>query len=143
MGAADHLVRLGGAVENVLDLPVLESNVEEGLSLLELAPGCGLSVPLVPVPRQGQRQRVAIRADDIMLAVGETGHALSARNCLSARVVELVERGPDVYVQVRCPHREEGVRLWCTITPSALRAMHLTVTMEVTVLIKTHSVTLL
>lgn len=143
VGMSDRLIGLGGTVENVLDLVVRGSNEAEGITVLDLGPGLGLAVPLVQGAREGQRQRVAIRADDIMLAVGEPGPGLSARNSLPARVVELVERGSDVYVQVSCPGVDSAVRLWCTITPAALRAMHLTVTMDVRLLIKTHSVTVL
>lgn len=143
VGMSERLVGLGGTVENVLDLVVRHASEEEGFTLLEMPGGLSLAVPLVKGSEPGQRQRVAIRADDVMLAVGEPGEGVSARNVLPARVTELVERGRDVYVQVLCPAGEGGSRLWCTVTPAALRAMHLTVTMDVRLLIKTHSVTVL
>lgn len=140
---------LGLEVENVFVLPVVESDEQQGLTALELAPGQRLLIPYQAGARAGDRIRVGIRAGDCLLAIGAPGPT-SARNVLPARVVEMVERGRDVYVRARLVAGEgadaadgQAISLWGCITPAALHQMGLTVAMDVTLLLKSHAVVVL
>jgi len=136
---APGAARLGAIVDNVLRLPVLDSDAAEGITRVDLGEG----QPLV-VPYQGRRQpgdvlHLCIRAQDVIFARGATGE-VSARNVVESRVVELVEEGHEVYVRVRC---QGGAMLWGHITPAALHRMGLTVATDVSVLVKTQAVVVL
>jgi molybdate transport system ATP-binding protein len=135
MPLADPLEHLAEGIENVLELVVVENLGEEGVTRLDLGGGRILVVPLLSDP-PGDSVRISIRADDIIVALGQPGE-LSAQNAIPARVVEMVDRPPALYVRAKLG---EERWLWSHLTPAAVHRMGLTTGMEVTLIIKSHAV---
>jgi len=109
-------------------LPLAESlgleNVFEGVA--RGAPGQeavetehGLRVVVSGRLAPGERVRLGLRAEDVLLAIGPPGR-LSARNVWPARVVACEARGSDVWV-----HLDAGERLVAKLTPGAVRELGL------------------
>lgn len=138
LALADTLEHVGEGVENVLELRVAGHDVTEGVTRLDLGGGAPLRVPLM-TSTWGSLARVAIRADDIIVALGRPS-AISAQNALPARVAEIVERPHALYLRATLNERDS---LWSHITPAARQRMDLQVGMDVTLVVKSHAVRLL
>jgi molybdate transport system ATP-binding protein len=123
------LARLAG-VDNLLSLPVLSHDPLAGLTRLDLG-GQTLFTPLRDLPN-GTRATVGIYAEDLLLMLERPG-LVSARNVLSARVLELnpLEREFLVGLAVGTS------KLLARITAGAAQEMGLVPGIELFVLIKT------
>jgi molybdate transport system ATP-binding protein len=110
---------------------VIEARAVAGAEV-ETARGLRLVVrgPLEP----GERVRLGVRAEDLLLAVGEPGR-LSARNVLPARVARLEVRDGDVLV-----HLDAGEALVARITGGAAHALGLEAGAPVRVVVKAQAI---
>jgi molybdate transport system ATP-binding protein len=110
---------------------VLEARAVGGAEV-ETARGLRLVVrgPLAP----GERVRLGVRAEDLLLAVGEPGR-LSARNVLPARVARLETREGDVLV-----HLDAGEALVARVTGGAARDLGLEPGAPVRVVLKAQAI---
>ncbi|NDD28852.1 MAG: molybdenum ABC transporter ATP-binding protein [Proteobacteria bacterium] len=135
LASADTLEQHAEGLETVLELDVAGHDPDDGVTRLSLGGDQVLRVPLVPHQNEA-RVRVALRADDVILAIGPTGQ-LSAQNAIAATVTEIVDRGNAHYV--RCAIEGQHA-VWSHITPAALRRMALTEGTGVTLIVKSHSV---
>ncbi len=117
-------------LENVIE--AFSVAARDGGAEVETARGLRLVVrgPLAP----GERVRLGVRAEDLLLAIGEPGR-LSARNVLPARVVRLEARGDDVLV-----HLDAGEALVARITGGAARALGLETGAPVRVVLKAQAI---
>ena len=98
------------------------------------------TVQLMPVPHVtvGDRLRVRVGRDDLILATGPTA-GLSVRNQLPARVVSLDARAGSVEVRTRLDPAV-GADVVARVTPAAAAALELAPGAPVTVLIKATSI---
>ncbi len=133
----DLLTALEGpiaAVGAVLDATLSAQRAAEGLSVLSFDGG-SLIVPWLK-RNIGERLRVRIRAEDIMLA-REEPRAISANNVLAARVVALSQGdGPHADVQLACG----ATRLVARITRASLTRLELAPDVAVFAIIKSVTV---
>ena len=118
--------------ENVLQVEIIESRADEGVSRVRcfdqelLIPYCALA--------PGRHLFVGVRADDIVLARSRP-HGLSIRNAIAGEVVEIAEVGRTLLVYV-----DVGCRLAAKVTGAAVREMGLEVGDQLYCLMKTHSI---
>jgi molybdate transport system ATP-binding protein len=117
-------------LENVIEARALSSR--DGAAEVESAAGLRLVVRGRLEP--GERVRLGLRAEELLLAVGEPGR-LSARNVFPARVARLEPREGDVLV-----HLEAGERLVARITGSAARSLGLAEGAPVHVVVKAQAI---
>ena len=123
--------------ENLLTGTVLALREPDGVMRVRLARSqCEIEVPL-GYTAPGDDVQIAIRAGDILLAT-QRPNALSARNVLEGKIINLERRGSLVIARVDC-----GVTLEVHVTPGAERALQLTVGKSVWLVLKTHSCHLL
>src|SRR5262245_2060513 len=118
--------------ENLLDV-VADGPPEGGALALRTARGCRLvmaATPGFPPP-----SRVAVRAEDILLAVDPPGR-ISAQNVLAGRVAALQPLGAHVLVRI-----EAGGELWVAkVTGRAAAGLGLAAGATVHLVIKAHAV---
>jgi molybdate transport system ATP-binding protein len=117
-------------LENVLDARVVE--LRDGGAEVQTSAGLRLVVPGTPPP--GERLRLGMRAEDLLLC-GEPPGRISARNVLPATVSGLEERNGDVLV-----HLDARERLVAKITPAARAALGLAVGAPVHVVVKAQAI---
>jgi molybdate transport system ATP-binding protein len=119
------------SAENRFDVQVLERG--DGLLHLRTAAGCELQMAAVagfPEPA-----RVAVRAEDILLAAARPG-TVSAQNVLPGRIVSLHRLGQHVEVTVLA-----GGETWIVrVTERAVRQLGLRAGGELHLLLKAHAV---
>jgi molybdate transport system ATP-binding protein len=119
--------------ENVLSGTVTELRESDGVMRVRLEQSaCEIETPL-GYAKVGDAVKVAIRAGDILLAT-ERPSGLSARNIISGKIIALEQRGTIVVARVDC-----GVIFTVHLTPGAKRALQLTVSRDVWLVLKTHS----
>jgi molybdate transport system ATP-binding protein len=123
-------------IENLLSGRVLSHDAEGGVTRVKVEEGPEVSVALAPERAPGSMVTVALRAEDILVAV-EPPHGLSARNVYEARIVSLERTGVDM--TLRCRLRDGGVLL-ARITPAAAAALSLSPDRPVWLAVKSHSV---
>jgi len=130
--AHESVARMAG-FENILDATVMVANTDGGTMTCRLAESSAeLEAPLTRA-QPGTRVRIAIRAGDILLSIGEP-RGLSARNVLDGTIAAIQRKGATVIVMVRAASTFE-----VHITPRALEALRLAAGMHVWIVIKTHS----
>ncbi|MCH8205986.1 MAG: molybdenum ABC transporter ATP-binding protein [Chloroflexi bacterium] len=122
-------------LENLVEATVVATGEREGLAELKL----GDVVLLAPRVRRdpGSVVMISVRAGDIILAL-DVPPRMSARNVLQATVEEIHEVGSRVLVYV-----DVGTRLVAEITPSALEELSLRKGLDVYLILKTNSITVL
>jgi len=119
--------------ENLLTGTVTELRPADGVMRVQLCDATkDIEVPLGQAS-SGDRIRLAIRAGDILLAT-QRPEGLSARNILEGKITLLERRGPTVVARVDC-----GALFTVHITPSAERALLLSASKPVWLVLKTHS----
>jgi len=131
-------------IENLRHGRIIAHDEAGGTTRVLLDDGQILAIPLSSSRRPGDAVNLAIRAEDVLLAV-ERLHGLSARNIVEARIVAIDRVGRDALLRCR-PGSESGPerRPWLVrITPSAVGSLGLTSGQEVWLAIKSHSVRLL
>ncbi len=117
-------------LENVLEARAITAH-DDWESEIETPGGLRLHVPW-PLEK-GTPLCVGVRAEDVLLAVGETGR-LSARNVIQGRVVSCETHSGEVLV-----HVDVGERLCAKLTPGAVRKLELEVGSHVSLIIKAHA----
>lgn len=126
---------LGDELRNIVPASVAGHDPTTGETFLRLGDGDGpvLIVPHASAP-VGQRLAVAIRADDILLALGPIAQ-LSARNRIAGTVERLIAHGSEREVLVRT-----GPVVWIvSVVASATAALDLRPGTEVQLIIKARS----
>lgn len=124
-----------GGVENLFSAHVLSHDAEAGVTRLGLAGGLEVSVPLVTSRAVGSTATLAIRAEDVLVAV-EPIRGLSARNVYEGRVARLDRTGADVLLRVELA----GGSAWLArLTPGAVRDLGLAPESRVWLAVKSHS----
>jgi molybdate transport system ATP-binding protein len=126
-------------IENLLRGRVGAHDEQGGTTRILLDDGLALAVPLAPSRAAGEGVMLAIRAEDIVVAI-EPPHGLSARNVLEARLVAIDRVGCDSLL--RCdPTGTSGRRPWLVrTTASAVVALGLSAGETVWLAIKSHSI---
>jgi molybdate transport system ATP-binding protein len=116
-------------------------DVEGGVTILDLASGQGITVPLAAALTPGSAVTVAVRAEDVIVA-RRAPEGLSARNLFEVRIAALTRAGADV--TLRCaPQGGEGTLKWIVrVTPSAAASLGLAVGQVAYLAVKSHSVRL-
>ena len=119
--------------ENLLNGTVMDVREADGVMRVRLEGSPReIEVPL-GFSTVGHKVCVAVRAGDILLAT-ELPHGLSARNVMEGKIVALEPR--DVLTQLRV---DCGAQFLVHVTPSAVRALELTLGQRVWLVLKTHS----
>ncbi len=122
------------AAENLFEVrPLAGGDAPGGALALATARGCVLqmaSVPGVPAPR-----RVAIRAEDVLLAAAPPG-AVSAQNVLAGQVLEVQRLGRHAHVILSV----DGERFTARVTDRAVQSLGLVPGRLAWLLIKAHAV---
>jgi molybdate transport system ATP-binding protein len=121
---------------------VVEHDDQGGVTQVEVAGGLRVAAPLRSGRAEGAAVTLAIRAEDVLLAVG-VPQGLSARNVYEARVAWIERTGPDV--TLRClPARAPGASEWVVrVTPAAVSSLGLARGASVFLAVKSHSVRVL
>jgi len=123
-------------IENLFSAQIVAHDDKGGTTRVVLDDGTALSIPLLSARRPGDAVSLAIRAEDIVVAV-ESVHGLSARNVIEVRILAIDRVGRDALL--RCG-RASGGRPWLVrITPSAVESLGLASSQEVRLAIKSHS----
>ena len=132
--AADHLSLHG--VENLLAGVAEPVDGEAALKACVTPSGTRLVFPAFPsAPADGAPIRVAVRAEDVVLATGNPG-ATSAQNVLRGTVAEVADVARAALVAVDVG----GDRVQVQVTARAVRALELAPGRPVTLLVKAHAV---
>ena len=122
-------------IENLFSGRVASHDPEGGVTRVEIEEGTTVSVAMAPDRAVGTRVTLAVRAEDVLVAV-EPPHGLSARNVYPARITSLERTGVDVLL--RCAL---GGSTWLArVTPSAVSALDLRADKTVWLAVKSHSV---
>jgi molybdate transport system ATP-binding protein len=132
----------GAEFENLMSGRVVRHDEAGGVTMVDVAGGLTVAVPLAPDRAPGSPLTLAIRAEDLLVAL-EVPRGLSARNVYEARIAWLGRSGVDV--TLRCvPTRAPGAAEWIVrVTPSAVASLELTADRDVFLAVKSHSVRLL
>lgn len=133
---------LAEGFENLFAGRVLRHDEEGGVTLVEIGGGVRVMAPLRSSRPAGGAVTLAIRAEDVLLAVASP-QGLSARNVYEARVSWIARAGPDV--ALRClPKDAPGAAEWMVrITPAAASSLGLAAGSAVFLAVKSHSVRVL
>jgi molybdate transport system ATP-binding protein len=126
-------------IENLLRGRVSAHDEQGGTTRVLVEDGTTVTVPLAPSRAVGALVTLAIRAEDIVVAI-EPPHGLSARNVVEARLVAIDRVGRDSLL--RCdPTGTSGGRPWLVrTTGSAAAALGLGAGKTVWLAIKSHSI---
>ena len=128
--------------ENLLAGRVAAHDEAGGVTLVEVAGGLRVAAPLQADRVLGSVVTLAIRAEDVLLAV-EPPRGLSARNVYEGRVAWISRTGADV--TLRCvPLHALGASEWIVrVTPAAVASLRLATSSVVFLAVKSHSIRLL
>jgi molybdate transport system ATP-binding protein len=131
-------------IENLRRGRIAAHDEEGGTTRVMLDDGQALTIPLSSSRPPGNAVNVAIRAEDVLVAV-EPPHGLSARNVVEARIEAIELVGRDALLRCRpASAPEPGRRPWLVrITPSAVDSLGLTSGRVVWLAIKSHSIQVL
>ena len=128
-------------VENLFSGRVRGHDVEGGVTILDLASGQGMTVPLAAALTPGSAVTVAVRAEDVIVA-RKAPEGLSARNLFEVRIVALARAGADVTLRCAPPGGEGKLEWIVRVTPSAATSLGLAVGQAAYLAVKSHSVRL-
>jgi len=127
-------------IENLLPGTLTEHDPAGGVTRVTLEDGPAVSVTLTADRAPGSRVLLAIRAEDVLVAVAAPSQ-LSARNVYEASVERLETTGVDV--TLRCALASGGRPWLVRLTPAAVRELELSPGRSVWLAVKSHSVRLL
>ena len=127
-------------IENVLPGRVLAHDPGGGVTGSASRPELTLSVPLHAAASVGAAVTLAVRAEDVLVAVAPAP-GLSARNVLEARVLTLERLGADVIL--RCELVAGGAPWLVRLTPAAVHALALEPGCSIWLAVKSHSIRVL
>ena len=124
-------------LENLRRGRVASHDASGGITLVELPGEPMLAIPLAADLPVGSEATVAVRAEDLLVVVGEAP-GLSARNLLPARVVRLVRGDGDAILECGTPG---GPSPWLVrLTPQAVDALGLAPGTAIRLAAKSHSI---
>jgi len=124
-----------GGIENIFPVRVLSHDTSAGVTRLRTESGLDVAVPLASARLPGSTATLAIRAEDVLVAV-EPVRGLSARNVYEGRITRLDQTGIDVLVGVEVA----GGSTWLArLTPGAVRELQLALDGRVWLAVKSHS----
>jgi molybdate transport system ATP-binding protein len=124
-----------GGIENIFPVRILSHDASAGVTRLRTDSGLDVAVPLSPSRPPGSSATLAIRAEDVLVAV-EPIRGLSARNVYEGRISRLDQTGTDVLVGVQVA----GGSTWLArLTPGAVRELQLGLDVRVWLAVKSHS----
>jgi molybdate transport system ATP-binding protein len=129
-------------VENLFPGSVEAHDPEGGVTVVRMAGGPRVSVPLAPRRPPGSAVTLAVRAEDILVAA-EAPRGLSARNVYEARVAGVERTGDDVTLRCHVGAPAQGRDWMVRVTPSAVASLGLRTDQHVFLAVKSHSVRLL
>jgi molybdate transport system ATP-binding protein len=130
-------------IENVLHGRIVAHDERAGTTRVVLDDGAPMAIPPATPRAVGDRVTLAIRAEDILVAV-EPPRGLSARNVIEARIVALERVAHDVLLRCVPASAAGSHRSWLVrVTPSAVDALGLVGGQVVWLAIKSHSVRVL
>ena len=126
-------------IENILAGRVAAHDTERGVTQVRLDSGLIVAVPLATDRAAGSPVTLAIRAEDLLVAV-EPIRRISARNVYPARVATLERTGVDV--TLRCALTDvRPESFWLVrVTPAAVEDLALVAGATVWLAVKSHSV---
>jgi molybdate transport system ATP-binding protein len=119
-------------VQNIFTATVESHAHDEGATLVRIAGGPSLRVPLLDAPT-GTPLTFGLRADDILLA-RHVVSGISAQNIVPGRVAEILRHGAEVEVLIEC-----GTRFVASVVPAAVYSLGLEVGSNVFMIIKARS----
>lgn len=132
------VARLTG-VENIFTGRVVAKNEAGGTMTVDINDengSCHIDIPF-GTEALNERLTLAVPASDILLATGKL-QGVSARNILRGQIISIEEKGNRTDVHVK-----SGVMWSVSVTRQAVNELHLSVSQEVWLAIKTHSCYLL
>jgi molybdate transport system ATP-binding protein len=127
-------------IENLLAGHVVSHDEAGGITRVRTPAGLDVTVTLSAERPVGAPVTLAIRAEDVLVAVAPVP-GLSARNAYGGRLVAIERTGVDV--TLRCVLDPTGVELLARITPAAVAALGLRTGGPVWLAVKSHSISLL
>jgi molybdate transport system ATP-binding protein len=127
-------------IENLFRGRIESHDAEAGLTRVALAGGLPVAVPIAPAVPVGAAVTLAVRAEDVLLAV-ESLSGLSARNVYAAHVVAEERTGTDLTLRLETTGPRTA---WLArLTPGAVKALALRPGVPVWIAVKSHSFKLL
>jgi molybdate transport system ATP-binding protein len=130
-----------GGIENLFAGSVVSHDPEGGVTRVRLDDKVSVATPLASARPVGSRVTLAIRAEDVLVAAGPVGTALSARNVYEARVVALERTGDDITLRLEVV--DGGPRWLARLTPAAVRDLQVRPGGAAWLAVKSHSIRLL
>jgi molybdate transport system ATP-binding protein len=128
-------------IENLFSGHVVAHDSARGVTQVRLSNGLVVAVPLAGGRPEGSLVTLAIRAEDLLVAVLPI-RGVSARNVYAARVVALERTGVDVTLQCALSDVAPESRWLVRVTPAAVDDLALAAGTRVWLAIKSHSVRL-
>ena len=127
-------------IENLFPGRVVAHDEAGGITRVQTAAGLDVAVTLAAERPPGTPVTLAIRAEDVLVAVGPVA-GLSARNAYAGRLLSIERTGVDV--TLRCVLEAGGIEVLARITPAAVAALGLSPGGPVWLAVKSHSISLL
>ncbi len=127
-------------VENLFPGRVEGHDEEAGVTRVLVGAGLAIAVPLAPDQAPGSPVTLAVRAEDVLVAV-EKPSGLSARNVYAARVISAERAGADF--TLRLETRDPPTSWLARLTPGAVGALGLRPGTSAWIAVKSHSVRLI
>ncbi|MBU6282082.1 ATP-binding cassette domain-containing protein [bacterium] len=124
-------------LENLRRVRVAAHDAAGGITLVDVPGEPALAIPLVAELPVGAEATIAVRAEDLLVVVGEA-RGLSARNQLPARVVRVVRGEGEALLECATP--AGPVPWFVRLTPQAVAALGLVPGAEVRLAAKSHSI---
>lgn len=124
-------------LENLFPGRVEEHDEEAGVTRVRVGPGLAIIVPLALAQAPGSAVTLAIRAEDVLVAV-EAPAGLSARNVYAARVAAAERAGADF--TLRLETLGSATSWLARLTPGAVGALGLQPGASAWIAVKSHSV---
>jgi molybdate transport system ATP-binding protein len=142
LGAPGLVQEAEAGVENLLAGRVLSHDEAGGVTTVMVAGGLKVAVPIAPARAPGSAVTLAIRAEDILLALSSP-QGLSARNVFEALITGVERTGGDVTLRCALAATEEGREWMVRVTPSAVSALGVRPGLAAYLAVKSHSVRLI
>lgn len=124
-------------LENLRRGRVASHDAEAGITVVEVPGGPALSIPLALDLEPGSEATLALRAEDLLVVVGEAPR-LSARNLIPARVVRVFAGRGDALLE--CAPDGGGGNWLVRLTPQAVAALGIEPGARVRLAAKSHSI---
>ncbi|MQF65083.1 molybdenum ABC transporter ATP-binding protein [SAR202 cluster bacterium AC-409-J13_OGT_754m] len=124
-----------GTIQNIFEATIIEHRAIHGITMVQIG-ATVLAVPYIQEPT-GEATSISISASDILIAL-EKPQNISARNILITKIEKIDSLGSTILI-----HTNSDPSLKVEITSDALNEMKLSVGIEVYLIIKSNSITLM